>query len=115
MRTIATTSDVNDIYVDSVGNLAISQDSTAVGNIILNRIRTLQGELLLNTQEGIPYFDILYSSIPNLDLFKFYLRKTILNSDEVQKIKSLNMSIENNTLSYKCEIITNYGEMTING
>lgn len=115
MRTLATTTDTNDIFLNSNGDLEVIQNAEAVANICLNKVRTLQGELLLNTQFGIPYLDILYSAVPNIDLFRFQLRKIITNTENVVAISNLEMTIENNILNYRATIKTTYGEAEVNG
>lgn len=104
----------NDIYT-SHGNLAISEGVEAIAQACQCAIRTLRGELALNVDEGIPYFDVLYTNFPNLDLLKAYMMENIQKIDGVIAIKSINFDINGEKLNYVMEIKTTEGEATING
>lgn len=114
MKTIALNEN-NDIYIDKVGNLVISQNKEALGQVCLTAIRTIREELPLDTNAGIPYFQILYSSKSNLDLFRFYMQKTVLNIDNVSSIKSLKFVTNENQLTYNMIVKSDFGEVAING
>lgn len=113
MKTISLNSS-NDIYTTH-GNLAIAEGVDAIAQACQCAIRTLRGELVLNVDEGIPYFDVLYTNFPNLDLLKAYMIEAVQKIDGVIAIKSINFKINGEKLNYVMEIRTSKGEVTING
>lgn len=114
MRTISI--DVNNDIFLKEGNICISEDAEATGMVVANKIRTLKGEIPLNTEDGIPYLDILQSSNPDLSLFQFYLMSTAKKEPTVTSIKNLEFKSQNDVLSYIIELETKYDEeVTING
>lgn len=114
MITIAT-NDNNDIYLDAIGNLVISEGKDAVAQVCRNAILTIKGELKYDTTKGIPYFDILSQGHADLDTLRFYILKTVQNIEEVQAIKSLNFEANNNEIRYTLTIETKNGEAVVNG
>lgn len=114
MRTVSINS-TNDIFLKN-GNLAMSENAEATGMVVANRIRTLKGELPLNTEEGIPYLDILQTNNPDLRLLQFYLMSTAKKVPTVIGINNLEFKSKNGQLSYTIELETKYDEeVTING
>ena len=113
MKSIALNSQ-NDIYAVN-GNLQIATDKDAIASACATAIRTLRGELQYNMDFGIPYFDVLYTNQPNLDMFRHYILSTVQDIDGVTAIKSLNFQISGETLRYELTIKTGEGEATING
>jgi methionyl-tRNA synthetase len=114
MITIAT-NDNNDIYLDSIGNLVLSEGKEAVAQVCRNEILTIKGELKYDTDKGIPYWDILSTGRADLDTLRFYILKTVQKIDEVQTIKSLNFETNNDEIRYTLNIETQNGEAVING
>ena len=115
MRSIATTEDTNDIYLDGNGNLAILTGAEAIASQCLCACRTLQGEIGSNMNQGVPYMDLLYSQQPKLDLLRLYLMNIVNNSEDVVSIKNFNFELNNNQLQYNIEISTVYGDTIIHG
>lgn len=113
MRTIAT-NNLNDIYAKD-GNLFLAEGKDAIGNVCLNAIRTATGELPFDTDKGIPYLDLLFSQVANLDLFRFHILKTLQNIDGVDDVEELKLQTENDTLNYSANIKTLEGGVVING
>ena len=69
MKTIGTNSD-NDIYLDSLGNLAVLSDIDALSLVIKQRIQTVLGECQLATNVGVDYFGSVFNSPPDVFLFR---------------------------------------------
>ena len=114
MKTIGTNSD-NDIYLDSLGNLAVLSDIDALSLVIKQRIQTVLGECQLATNVGVDYFGSVFNSPPDVFLF----RKQIVNNVEaingVNSVVNFAMRIEDGTLKYEMNVSTIYGETTIAG
>ena len=114
MQTISINSN-NDIYVDISGNLAITQDIYALADISKNKALTNLGEAQYNQQEGIPYFDTIFTDNPKIDLFQAALINTIENTENIERVSNFDYSQENGIFSYKLTEQTTYGEIQLNG
>jgi hypothetical protein len=102
-----------DISVGPDGNFTILEGIEAVQNVCLDAVRTQLGEMVLAVDQGIPYFDAVWSGVPNIPQFEAALRKAVLAVDGVVRIISLNVIIQNDVLSYSMSILTSYGEGSI--
>jgi hypothetical protein len=114
----------NDIYLDASGNISISTDQQALLEECAQVARTLLGELVFNTSLGIPYFETVWTGVPNTAQFLAALRTSFLNVNGVLEIVSLtaiqgtNSSFTpslNDTLTYTAVIRTIFGTGVLNG
>ena len=101
--------DVNDIYLDPLGNIAFAYDLTAILQQCQQAAQTLLGEMVYNVNEGIPYYQVLWIGIPNVTQFTAALRRAFLAVGGVVEVVSLITSQVDNTLSYSAVIRTVYG------
>ena len=95
-------STTNDIHVDDAGNIATLSDAKALANIVYNVDKTNRGECPLDTDLGIDFFGTVFSSPPNLKLFK---TQSILETEKLENVIavdefSFNYDSENNILKY---------------
>jgi len=107
--------DVNDIYLDNNGNLAISTGLTALIEICKQYMQTRLGELVLNTTTGIPYFQSVFTGVPNIQQFVAAGRAALLSVEGVTQVLSFDVSMTGKTLSYVATIQTIYGQGVVNG
>lgn len=114
MQTISINSN-NDLYLDTCGNIAITQDINALADISKNKVLTNYGEALYNQLEGIPYFETIFTDTPKIDLFQAAIIKTLENTDNIQRISSFDYTQTNDVFSYELKEITAFGEITLNG
>ena len=105
----------NDFYLDKNGNLAISRDLTATVEICKQYMQTILGELVLNTNKGLPYFQSVWSGVPNLQQFEAAARAAILSVEGVTQIQSFSFQVNDKTLSYTAVIVTEYGSGIVEG
>lgn len=105
----------NDIYLDADGNLAISYDLQAVLQGCEQAAKTLLGEMVLNVDQGIPYFDVVWVGVPNIEQYNAALRTAFFSVPDVLEVVSLMIQQTNNTLAYTAIIRTSYGSGGING
>lgn len=101
--------DANDIYLDSIGNIAFAYDLVAITQQCEQAAKTLLGEMIYNVNQGIPYFQTLWVGVPNIGQFTGALRRAFLSINGVLEVVSLITSQSNNTLSYTAVIRTIYG------
>lgn len=106
---------INDIYVDGDGNLAIGEDAYAMAEIVKDITRTQLGELQFDEEAGVPYFETIFSSRTNADLFLANVQRVIQNISGVIRIESFTSSINGDVLNYEAQIRTQYGVISING
>lgn len=114
MKTIATNEN-NDLYIDSSGNLAVSYDIYALSNVIKNKALTTLGEPQYNIQDGIPYFETIFTDTPSIDLYQAKLIKDIENTENTERVVSFEYTDSNGILNYKATIQSTYGEIELNG
>jgi len=113
-QTLAVT-DRNDIFIGTDGNLSIAANAEAVKFACASASKAQLGEMVLATLLGIPNFQVVWVGVPNIPIFERYLRSALMAVPGVTGLKSLVTSVQNNKLSYVCEINTIYGEVTANG
>lgn len=108
------TGHIYDIYLTDAGDFAFSSDREAYGNIIADAIRTLEGELQLDIERGIPYQRTIWETVSRLNIWKIYVRNTILKYPFVIGIDSMAINISNgNHLNYSITIQTNLGTVEV--
>lgn len=99
----------NDIYLDANGNISLSFDIQAVLEACAEAARTILGEMIFNTNQGIPYFQIVWIGVPNIQQFIASLRAAFLVVPNVLEVISLIASQQANVLSYTAIIRTTFG------
>lgn len=105
----------NDIYLNHDGNLSISFDVQAVLQDCAQKAKTLLGEMVLNTDQGIPYFQLVWVGVPNIQQFTSALRLAFLSVTGVIEVVSLITSQVDDSLRYTAVIRTIYGSGGISG
>ena len=114
----------NDMYLNNLGNIAMVSDLQAVLQECSQAALTLLGECVLDTNIGIPYQQVLWVGVPNINQFLGALRQAFLKINEVVEVVSL-MAVQTNEpnstsqsadlLTYTAVIRTIYGTGAING
>ena len=106
---------VNDIFLTSEGDFAMSEGKEAYANVIADVVRTYRGELQLDTGTGVPYFETVFDSVNGIDVWKSEVRKSVLALPFVRSIDSFIASwkSENHILSYSMTVSTDSGTVTI--
>lgn len=109
--------DVNDIYLDKNSNLAIGDGLIALIGVCKQYMQTVLGELTLNTDVGIPYFESVFTGVPNAQQFVAAGRAALLSVEGVTQVVSFDVSTgaTPKTLSYTATIQTIYGTGVVNG
>ena len=114
MKTIAINEN-NDIYLTPSGNLALKQDLEAMGDIFVNKSQTVRGELQFDTTKGIDFYNTIFNSPSEPELFQSELTEQLENTAETDRIYSYSSSINDGVYLYTADIITSYGNITLNG
>lgn len=105
----------NDLFRAADGNIATTADLYAVTQACAHAAKTLLGEMMYATDNGVPYFDVVWTGTPNLAQFEAYLRRAFLAVDGVVRVQSLSVTIGANVAAYKAVIQTTYGTGVVNG
>ena len=113
--TIATAANNNDIYLDGVNNIALKEDAEALANIVLNRAQTATGELQYDLRAGIPYFTTVFASPPDLQMFGEFIKADASSIPEVIRVRGFALERDAETLVFRMELSTTFGELVING
>ena len=99
----------NDIYLNPSGNLAFGTGAPAVQQACQNVSRAALGEEILSVNNGIPFFQVIFVGVPNIQIFEAYLRAALLTVPGVVEIQDLTTTISEHTLSYTVTIETQFG------
>lgn len=112
MKTLATGAN-NDLYLGPSGQLALSSDLEAVSQTCEHVVKTMMGELILQTDQGIPNFQMIWNGAPNLAQAENALREALLGVKGVLAVPQLSAFVENHVLIYNATIETIYGEAAL--
>jgi hypothetical protein len=107
--------DKNDLYLNVAGNIAIVVDLEATLQACAQATKTVLGEMVLATDQGVPYFQNVWSGIVNQQQFDAALRTAILGVEGVVEVVSLVITQEQDTVVYTAVIRTIYGQGEISG
>lgn len=89
----------NDIYLDNENNIAMATDLQAVLQECAEAARTLLGECIFDVDVGIPYEQVVWVGVPNVDQFTAALRLAFLNVAGVTDVISLFVTQVENTVN----------------
>jgi hypothetical protein len=109
----------NDLYLDSMGNIAVSRDQQALLEECSQATKTQLGEMVLNTDIGIPYANTLWLGVPNEQQFISAITNALLSVQGVLEVVSL-ITSQGGTLAadnynFNAVIRTIYGTGVLNG
>lgn len=104
-----------DLYIDSNGRLAMVHGKDAYAQIINAKMRTVLGEMQLAMQNGIPYFQTVFSDKSMLPIWQDEVEKMLRSIPFVKNISSFDCNYDNDVLKYTAEIETDSGMVEING
>ncbi len=102
--------DNNDIYLDDSGNIAIAKDIDAVLFACQNAAQTILGEMRYRTDEGMPNFQTIWRSQPNIPQFRSALIETLKNVANVIGVEEPVINVKDNVINYSVLILTTFGE-----
>jgi hypothetical protein len=88
----------NDMYLDNQGNISLSTDLQAVLEECAQAARTLLGECIFDTTIGIPYQQVLWIGVPNIQQWIAALRQAFLAVSGVTEVISIVAEQQTNTV-----------------
>lgn len=104
-----------DIETTPSGQMKMVEGIDAYAQIINAKMRTVRGECALNTRAGLPYFETVFTSSRNRDIWISEARSMVLGLPFVMSIKSFDTEFTDGVLYYVMQIVTDLGEVYING
>lgn len=105
----------NDIYLTPSGNISIKTDIEALGDILVNKTQTNRGELQFDEEKGIDFLNTIFNSPAEIEFFESELINQIEDTDNVQNVYNFESETKSGIYSYKADIITDFGNITLNG
>lgn len=109
----------NDLYLNSIGNIATSYDQQAILEECSQATKTLLGECVLNTNVGLPYQQALWIGVPQVQQFNAALTNALLSINGVLEVVSLITSQGGaqsiNTFTFTAVVRTIFGTGVVNG
>jgi len=110
-----TTNANNDIFINDQGNLDISTGLNGVLQACQTAAKAQLGEMIYATTSGVPNFQTLWNGSPNIQQWEAALTNVLESVTGVSNVLSLDVSVNNNAVSYTATILTMYGEGALNG
>lgn len=104
----------NDIYAKN-GVLAVADGLECIRQQCTQAMQTIKGEMLFAADQGIPFFEVVWTGSPNLIAFEAAARESLMRVNGVEFINAFSAAIANNALTYSVEIATKYGALSIYG
>ena len=105
----------NDLFIGGDDLLAVTSGLQAVLQNCEHAAKTILNEMVLAQGEGLPYFEAIWTGVPNIPVFEAAFRQRILAVEGVTGVTTLATQIAGEVLTYKATIRTVYGTGEING
>lgn len=86
---------IQDLFLDDDGNLALSFDAEAVGEHVKNRTKTFEGEWFLNNAVGVPWIPQILSGEYNDALYQAIIKRVVRRTDGVTSIEEFSSTFDN--------------------
>lgn len=113
MKTFAVNA-MNDVYTEN-GLLVLATDMDALTQRCTQVMSAVRGEMLYAVDQGMPFYETIWTGSPNLLAFEAASRVELLRIPEVKSVDAFTASISNNELSYRAQLTTTLGAVTVNG
>ena len=113
MRSFAT-DETNDLFITG-RTLTLSVDLQAVLNVAKHAAQAILGGMVLAKDQGMPYFETVWSGQPTAAIFEATFRERIARIDGVSEIASLETRQVGDAMRYSATIVTTYGVGALNG
>jgi len=104
----------NDMYRGADGNIAFVSDILATAQLCKSRIEAQRGEMIYAMDQGMPTRSTMWDQY-NPIAFSAFAQEILLATPGVVSVTSFDMQQADNTLSYTANIVTIYGQTTIQG
>lgn len=92
---LAVTTDTNDIYFGTDGNLVLVEGDDLTAQRVRQRLMTHIGEWSLNVTIGVDYIGTVLVKNPNLNVIRAMFADVIVGTEGVDKILQLDIDTDN--------------------
>lgn len=113
MKTFATTS-TNDLAIAG-RSMTLKQDLDAVLLVCAHCARAILGEMVFAQQQGMPYFETVWSGASSSAPFEAAFRQRIQQVEGVLRVEELEVTRVDDVMAYRATIATVYGPGVLNG
>ena len=114
MRTFLSNSQ-QDLVLGSDGLLQIGNSFEFRAQAYRQFMLARRGEMIHEMTRGIPYEQIVWSGTPNVAQFEAAARATLSQVPGTVEILAFSATLEGDELLYTANILTDSGEITVNG
>jgi hypothetical protein len=80
-----------------------------------HEVQTILGEDPFRKEKGMPNFRTVWNGTPDILQFEFFLRKTLLAVQGVDRVSNFKAEVVENILTYSINIETSFGSEIISG
>lgn len=115
MTSTFATDSKNDLFIGDRDVLVLVTGIDAVLFLCANAAKTLLNEMVLAYDQGLPYFQAVWTGAPRMAQFEAALRAALLAVDGVTGIVALDLRLTGERLVYSATIQTAYGDGALNG
>lgn len=104
----------NDMHAQN-GLLVVAADLEATRQRCTQVMQTVRGEMIYALDQGIPFYQTVWTGSPNLLAFEAAARDALSEIPTVTGVSSFSSRISANVLTYEATINTIYGATIVNG
>lgn len=106
--------DTGDMVLSDCSNIGFVSGEDACKQDILQAMRMVKGENPFNTDEGVDYFNLVFTPVPDYDQFRDQLVTQIMSVPDTLDVITLNINKSDSTVTIAAEVSTVYGSIIIN-
>jgi hypothetical protein len=103
----------NDIFVKDGRNIVLISGAPACAQSLKNKGLMRLGEDQYNIEDGVDYFNTVFTPQPNYDAARSSITQNILAVPDVLSIQSLTINVIADIFTYSAEINTIYGVVPV--
>lgn len=109
MKSLLLDRTVNDLVLDTSGNIAVATEPYAIAQDVACACKLFAGELWYQTNKGVPYFSEILGHWPPLAVVKAELVKAALTVPGVVSAQVVITSLDKRTLTGQVQFIDTTG------
>ena len=113
--TLAREPETNDLFLDTNGNIALAFGKDAYEQIVNAKMKTVSGEVPFNLRLGLPYFDTVFKSASNIEIWRSEAIRMLKGISFVDDVLSFDCNFSQGVVKYTSKILTKSGAVELNG
>lgn len=104
-KSIPLKTDTWDIFLDSAGNLSLTDNDSSIAQDVASSVRTFEGECWYNTTLGMPYFQAIFGKSPPNSFVVASIKEQAFTVDAVNSVNVVNAGLQGR--NFKGVIVVN--------